>query len=207
VAYNTSLAYSGVDLLTKVICGCSRWLLINSRGIRGGVCQEGLQENMIGRLCAAESRKLQPQHENGLEREVPGQVVEDDTKGDALEEIEEAKDSPVRQPLDVILGLGGLNRSEGEVSWKSPTDEVRDWRRERVYEVEEHKERDSTNDSVGLGDLCALLESVEDGVLGQLLVKLANIVVGLVGRLLEDGMLLDFLRCGHFVVGVENVKE
>jgi len=75
--------------------------------------------------------------------------------------------------------------------------------------MEESEESNCANNSVGLGNLGALLEVVEDGVLGQLLVELANVVVGLVCCLLEDRMLLDFLCCGHlsFVVGVENFEE
>jgi len=124
VGNKTSLANSGIDLLAKGICGCSCWLLINGRRISGGVRQEWLQKDMVGRLSAAESRKLEPEDENGLERKVPGQVVEDDTEGDTLEEVEETKDSPVSQPLDVILGLGALNGPEGEIGGESPSDEI-----------------------------------------------------------------------------------
>lgn len=72
----------------------------------------------------AESGKLEPEDEDGLKREVPGQVVEDDAEGDALEEVEEAEDGPVRQPLDVILGLGAFNGPKGEIGGESPTDEI-----------------------------------------------------------------------------------
>lgn len=79
----------------------------------------------------------------------------------------------------------------------------------------ENDDADSTaNGGVCLGDLCALLEVVEDGILGELvgglgrlqqveirntngLVQLVDVERGLVLSLEIDGVLLDFLSCGH----------
>ena len=48
-------------------------------------------------------RELEPEDEDGLEDEVPWDVVEDEAEGEGLEEVEEAKDDPVGQPLDVVI--------------------------------------------------------------------------------------------------------
>lgn len=104
-----------------------------------------------------EGRQLQPQDKDGLEREIPGEVVEDDAEGKALEEVEEAKNDPVGKPLDVVLGAGRLDGLEREVRGETPADEIGDEGGEGVDEVEDDEKRGSTNDRVGLGHLRALL--------------------------------------------------
>lgn len=82
--------------------------------------------------------------------------------------------------------------------------------------MEEDNKEEAANDSVCLGDLGALLEVVEDGVLGELLretcqasgggqkreesnllVELVDVEGGLVGSLDVDGVLLELLGSGH----------
>lgn len=58
---------------------------------------------MTWKRTYASDRELEPEDEDGLEREVPGKVVEDDAEGEGLEEVEEAEDDPVGQPLDVVI--------------------------------------------------------------------------------------------------------
>lgn len=53
-------------------------------------------------------RELEPEDEDTLEGKVPGDVIEDNTEADRLNEGEEAEDNPVREPLDVVLVSGGL---------------------------------------------------------------------------------------------------
>ena len=77
-------------------------------------------------------RELEPEDEDALEGEVPGDVVEDDTEADRLNEGEEAEDDPVREPLDVVLVAGGLKGLDREEGGKGPTDEIRNGRGERV---------------------------------------------------------------------------
>ena len=106
---------------------------------------------------------------------------------------------------------------EGEIGREGPSDEVRDWRGERVDKVEEGEEDDSTDSQECLGHLRVLLKRVQHWVLcelphkesGQhrsgghgragadLLVELAEMVVDLVLDLNENRVLLDLLCCGH----------
>ena len=116
----------------------------------------------------AELGELEPEDEEALEGKVPGEVVEDDAAGEALDKGEEAKDDPVRQPLDVVLVAGALERLDGEVGGQGPADEIRDGGRERVDRVEEDEEDGDAEEGVALGHLRALLERVEERVLGEL---------------------------------------
>jgi hypothetical protein len=59
---------------------------------------------------------LEPDDEDGLEGEVPRDIVEDDTEGEGFEEVEETKDDPVGEPLYVIMRRGRFDGLEGEVS-------------------------------------------------------------------------------------------
>ena len=116
----------------------------------------------------AELRELEPEDEEALEGKVPGEVVEDDAAGEALEEGEEAEDDPVGQPLHVVLVAGALERADGEVGGGGPADEIRDGGRERVDAVEEDEEEGGAEEGVALGHLRALLERVQERVLGEL---------------------------------------
>lgn len=70
--------------------------------------------------------ELEPQNEDGLEREVPWEVVQHNPEREALHKVEESKYDPVCQPLNVILLSGALNSFEREVGGETPTDEVGD---------------------------------------------------------------------------------
>lgn len=163
----------------------------------------------------AELGQLEPEHEDGLEREIPREVVKDDTQGEALQKVEKAEDDPVREPLHVILDTWALDCLEGEISRQAPADEVGDWCSGCVDQKEERKEENRADSSISLWHLSALFERVQNRILRQLrhmalsvqrkpskklaylLVELADIVVGFVGGLLESRMLLNFLRSGH----------
>ena len=75
-------------------------------------------------MTYAEGWELEPDNKEGLEGKVPGDVVEDDTEGEGFEKVEEAKDHPVGEPLDIIMGRGRFDGLEGEVSGQPPTHEV-----------------------------------------------------------------------------------
>lgn len=164
--------------------------------------------------------ELEPEDEDRLESEVPGEVVQDNTGSERLEEVEEAEHDPVSQPLDVVIVTRGLESLDGEVGGDAPANEVGDRGREGVDRVKGTEDNNCANEGVALGDLCPLLELVERWVLGELakretlrmketsserkqtylLIKLGNVVVCLVLGLDEGGVLLDFLRGGHLVV-------
>lgn len=75
-------------------------------------------------MTYAEGWELEPDNEEGLEGKVPGDIVEDDTEGEGFEEVEKAKDYPVGEPLDVIVGRWCFDGLEGEVRGQTPTHEV-----------------------------------------------------------------------------------
>lgn len=62
----------------------------------------------------------------------------------------------------------GLESLEGQIGRDGPSDEVGDRGGEGVEEVEESDEGTNTNEGIRLGDLRALFEVDEDGVLGEL---------------------------------------
>lgn len=69
----------------------------------------------IKKRTYAEGWELEPDYKERLEGEVPRDVVEDDTEREGFEEVEEAKDDPVGEPLYVIMGGRGFNGFEREV--------------------------------------------------------------------------------------------
>jgi len=86
--------------------------------------EERLHNGTISDLSTSEGRELEPENEEGLEGEVPWEVVEDDAEGKGLDKVEETEDDPVSQPLNIILRSRGLEGLEGQVGGKSPTEEV-----------------------------------------------------------------------------------
>jgi len=92
--------------------------------LRAYIGENRLDDIEVGHLCAAEGWELEPDDEEGLEGKVPGDIVEDDTEGEGFEEVEEAKDYPVGEPLDVIVGRWRFDGLEGEVGGQTPTHEV-----------------------------------------------------------------------------------
>jgi len=119
--------------------------------------------------------------------------VQDETEGHALEEGKEPEDSPIRQPLDVILSAGTLDSAVGEVGRKSPANEVGDGKGESIDE--DHGEEDSAGDedTVRLGDLSLLLKLEEDRVPAELFVKLSHVLSKGLMRLLDGRVGFDLL--------------
>lgn len=87
------------------------------KGVGGGFClsydsrradvgQNRLQNGEVGGLGAASERQLEPHDKQGLEGEIPWNIVENDAQSKAFEEVEETKHDPVCQPLNIILGCG-----------------------------------------------------------------------------------------------------
>ena len=200
---------------------------------RAYVGEDGLDDVEVCHLCAlrmrkgkltgsegeerntyAESRELEPDDECRLEGKVPGNVIENDTEGEGFKEVEGTEYDPVGEPLYVIMRAGTFDCLEGEVGRETPADEVGNGCGEDVEGVQKDDKQNTTDNSVGLGDLGTLLEVVEHRVLCELwellggekddnerctclLVKLIDVEIGLVGGLDKDGVLLDALSCGH----------
>jgi hypothetical protein len=165
--------------------------------VLGNVGENGFQDRQVYGLSAAEAGELEPDDEDGLEGEVPGEVVQNYTEQEALSEVEEPKYDPICEPLDVILVSGGLERLKREECRESPSNEVGHGASEGVDKVEKSEEDDTTKNKVCFGHLGALFKLVEDGVFRELLIKLVNVVAGLVRCLDVGRVFLDFLRCGH----------
>jgi len=68
--------------------------------------------------------ELEPENEESLEGIVEREIIENHSQGDGLKEVEEAKDDPIGEPLDVILVFGGLDSLEREISREEPSNEV-----------------------------------------------------------------------------------
>jgi len=88
-------------------------------------------------LCTAELRKLKPQDECSLEREVEWEVIKDNSEGKCFQEIEESEDDPVGEPLDIVLYTGAFDCLEGQIGRKSPSNEVGDGEGDGIYKNEE----------------------------------------------------------------------
>jgi hypothetical protein len=116
----------------------------------------------------AELREVEVHDEDGLDGEVPGDIVEDEAESKALGQVEETKDDPVGKVLDVIGVSGGLDRAEGEVGGEEEADEVGNGHGESVDGVEEEDHGGTTEHEVRLGHIGALLSLGEHGVLGEL---------------------------------------
>lgn len=160
------------------------------------LCHQGLENGAVEDGCAASSRKLEPEDEDGLEGIVEGEVVEDDADGKRLDKVEEAKDDPVGEPLDVVVRAGALDGLEAQVGREGPADKVRGGRGKGVDEDEEGAEDGAAEGQGCLGDLGARLDVLEQRVARQLLVKLGIVVLCLVGSLDVDGVVGDALLLG-----------
>jgi hypothetical protein len=168
-------------------------------GLRGGntttlvvsdASKSGLESGVVELLGTAELREVEVHDEDGLDGEVPGDIVEDEAESKALGQVEETKDDPVGKVLDVIGVSGGLDRAEGEVGGEEEADEVGNGHGESVDGVEEEDHGGTTEHEVRLGHIGALLSLGEHGVLGELLVELVHVVVGLVLSGQEGGVRL-----------------
>jgi len=84
-------------------------------GLGAYVGEDWLDDVEVSHLCAAEGWELEPDDKEGLESKVPRDIVEDDTEGEGFEEVEEAKDDPVGEPLYVVMGRGRFNGLERQV--------------------------------------------------------------------------------------------
>ncbi len=121
--------------------------------LRAHVCEHGLHDgsiqarsalyniDIISPSTSSVNRKtktyacaweLEPNDEDGLEGEVPGEIVEKSTESKALNEVEEAKDDPVSKPLNVVVVSGRLDSFDGKISRERPTEEVGNRRSEGV---------------------------------------------------------------------------
>lgn len=78
------------------------------------LCKDGAEELDVDDLGTLGLGEHEPGGDQRLDGVVPGEVVDEESDGEGLEEREEAEDSPVGQPLNVILRALGLKSAEGE---------------------------------------------------------------------------------------------
>jgi hypothetical protein len=116
-----------------------------------------------------ESWELEPKNCDRLDCEVPRDVVQNNAESKRFQKVEESKDDPICEPLDVIMGTGAFNSLEGQVGGDTPTHKVGYRSSKGVERVKEDKKQQSTNNGVRLGNLGALLEIVQDWILGKLM--------------------------------------
>jgi len=163
------------------------------RALAPEVVEDGTEGRVVEGLGTPGGRKLEPENESGLDGEVPGNIVQDETESDALDEGEPSKDDPVCQPLDIVIVTGGFESAEGEVGGEGPSDEVGDGESEGVDEDKADEGDCGDESTVGLGDLSLFFELDEDGVRAQLFVELRDVVKEPLLALLDDWVRLDLL--------------
>jgi hypothetical protein len=117
---------------------------------------------------------LEPEDKEGLEGIVEGEVIENWPQGEGFQEVEEAENNPVGEPLDIILITWRFNGLERKISWETPAYEVRDRRRESINKDQKGHKNNAANDEEGLGDLGALFNIVEYRVFCELFVNLVS---------------------------------
>jgi len=193
-------------------------VLVPGRGRSGGVralgvlsasatdvLDDGAVDGVVELLGTSGSGKLEPEDECGLDREVIGEVMEDESEGDALEEREESEDHPVREPLGIILSSRSLESLEGEVGGEEPPDHVGDGESEAVDEDQADEGDRGDKDAISLGNVGLLFDLEEDWVPRELFVELSHILQEPLMRLLDNGVSLDLL--GSVVEGSFRVLE
>ena len=114
---------------------------------------------------------MEPDDEDGLEGEVPREVVQNHPEHEALSEIKQAKDDPICEPLDIILVSGALEGFEREECGKSPANEVGYGASEGVDKVEKSEEEETTKSEISFRHLCPLFKLVQDGIFRELVVR------------------------------------
>jgi hypothetical protein len=138
----------------------------------------GDKERSEDNLSATEGRQREPQEEDELEDKVEGKPVDNVDK--ALHNSEEGEDDPVGKPLGVVVGVVCEESAQRVVTRDDEASDVGQQLAAHVEDDEEEVEGGQANDSIGLGDTSLLLEVVEGGVLGQLSVQSAQVVLSLI---------------------------
>lgn len=149
--------------------------------------EQWMDEGVEDDLSAVELGQRHPQNKDELE-----DIVKWEPVGGIESTFNNGEESiyhPVSQPLSIIR----CSRSKQRMKRVIPgNQESRKVNKELAGNVEEHKEEvdaDETKNSVDLGDRGLAFEVVQKGVLGELLVKLRNLV------------LRTILKAGHFSFG------
>lgn len=153
---------------------------VGSGGTRGGEVagENGVDERAEDDLGTGGLRKGSPEDQDELEGIVEWEPI--DGADSALKDSQESIDHPVSKPLSVI-DLACAEQSSKRVI--AGNDKASDIDQELAGDVEKDEEKvegAETEDSVDLGDRRLLLEVVESGVLGQLLVQLGDMSLGAV---------------------------
>lgn len=91
-------------------------------GLLGGE-ESGSDDLAVDHLGALGLGKHEPDDGERLDGVVPGDVVKHDVD-EGLEEGKHAEHDPVGEPLDVVLGLGALERLEREVGGNEEAQQV-----------------------------------------------------------------------------------
>lgn len=107
---------------------------------------------------------MEVEDEGGLESKIPGEVVQHRPQREAFSEIEEPENDPICQPLDVIIVTRTFEGLDGKIGGERPTEQIGDGRGKCVDSVQHDKEDETTEESVALGHLRALLEVGQEGI-------------------------------------------
>lgn len=147
--------------------------------------EDGLEERREDKLGAASLGKSHPQDEDKLKEIVEWEPVS--SANSTLDDGEESEHNPVGQPLGIVNSSTGKERLDGVVSGDDKSGSVD---KEFSGNIEKHEEEVDTNNSeegVDFGDGGLTLEVVKNGVFGELLINLSNLMLGTVLERHLDG--------------------
>jgi len=167
------LVTNSVNLGTEVGSSGTR-----SRKVAG---EDWLDERAEDNLSTAGNWESEPENEDKLECVIEWEPV--NSADQALKDCQESEDNPVCEPLGIIALS---DTKQGLKRIVSRDNEASDVGKKLTPDIEEDEEEvgcDQTKERIDLGDRSLLLEVVQDGILGKLLVDLSD--VGL--RLILEG--------------------
>jgi len=137
-----------------------------------------LNEGAEDDLGSSSLGKGHPEDENELEDVVEWEPV--NGVDQALNHCEEGVDNPISQPLCIINLAGAEQCIERVITWNQKSGEVDQEFTGNIEEDQEEVKTDQPEEGIDLGDRGLFLEVVQDGVFGQLLIDLSDLVLGFV---------------------------
>jgi len=145
---------------------------------RGDTEELRAEEAGVENLSAPELRQSEPENEQGLEEVVEGEPVDKRIR-EEFDNLDETEDSPVGQPLFIVVTALGLDSLEGGVGRVDPANQVSQEVTCQVEEDGNEQDAGDTQDEGDLRDLGLVLNLAEPRVLGELLVELGVVLAQL----------------------------
>jgi len=164
------LGFGSVHLGAQVGCGCA--------STREVASEDGLDNGVEDNLGATGDWECQPENKDELEGVVEWEPV--DGADGALEDSQEGKDYPVREPLCIVRFANSEKGLQGIVAGNHETSNISE---QLASDVEEDKEEvgcDQSEEGIDLRNRGLLLQVVQSRVLGELLIDQRNVALSFV---------------------------